>query len=72
MQTQLSHAIKSFKWQKHINIAIVQAKVKTALYNASDKEDPTWLIEWVIDNKLVGNIIWIFFLNYWHINQEHK
>ena len=57
MQTQLPHAIKSFKSQKHINIATVQAKVKTAFYNANDKEDPAWLIQWVIDNKLVGRII---------------
>jgi len=72
MQAQLSHAIKSFKSQKHNNMANVQEKVKTAFYNASDKEDPAWLIQWVIDNKLVGNIFWILFLKHWHVNQEHK
>ena len=33
------------------------ANIETAYNNASDKEDPTWLIEWVIDNKLVCDIV---------------
>jgi hypothetical protein len=57
MEKQLSHAIKSFKFQKHINTAILKTGVETAFNNSSDDEDPTWLIQWVIDNKLVGNII---------------
>jgi len=31
-------------------------EVETVLNNASDKEDPAWLIQWVINNKLVCNI----------------
>jgi len=54
---QFSHAVKSFKSQKHVNIAIVMEEVETAFNNASDKENPAWLIQWVIDNKLVCNII---------------
>ena len=33
------------------------AEVEIAFNNASDKEDPAWLIQWVINNKLVCNII---------------
>jgi len=55
MSKQFLYAIKSFKSQKNINI--VMAEVETALTNASDKKDPAWLIQWVIDNKLVCNII---------------
>ena len=57
MEEQFTHVVKSFKSQKHINITIVKAKVENAFNNASDKEDPAWLIQWVIDNKLVLDII---------------
>ena len=57
MKEQLPHAIKSFKSQKHITISMVKAKVEVAFNNASDKEHPAWLIQWVIDNKLVCDII---------------
>jgi len=53
---QFLHAVKSFKSQKQFSI-IVKAEVETAFNNASDKEDPAWLIQWVIDNKLVLDII---------------
>jgi hypothetical protein len=33
------------------------AEVEIAFNNASDKEDPAWLIQWVINNKLVCSII---------------
>ena len=56
MAKQFPHAVKSFKSQKHINITLVMTGVKTAFNNASDKENSTWLIKWVIDNKLVRNI----------------
>ena len=52
---QLHYAIKSFKSQK--NIKLVQAEVETAFRNATNKEDSAWLIQLVIDNKLVCNII---------------
>jgi len=52
---QLPYAIKSFKSQK--NIKLVQAEVETAFRNATNKEDSAWLIQLVIDNKLVCNII---------------
>jgi len=67
MKEQFTHAVKSFKSQKHINITIVKAKVETAFNNASDKEDPAWLIQWVIDNKLVCNMILLF--KHLHITQ---
>jgi len=50
------YAAKSFKSQKYINITLVMKGVETAFNNASDKEDPAWLIQWVIKNKLVCNI----------------
>ena len=53
MQAQLPYAIKSFKSQKHITINMVKAKVEVEFNNASNKENPAWLIQWVIDNKLV-------------------
>ena len=56
MSTQFSHAIKSFKSQKHA-ISIIMAKVETVFNNASTKEDSAWLIQWVIDNKFVCYII---------------
>jgi len=31
-------------------------EVKNAFNNASDKEGPAWLIQWIIKNKLVCNI----------------
>ncbi|KIM42374.1 hypothetical protein M413DRAFT_132886 [Hebeloma cylindrosporum] len=49
---QFSHAIKSFKSQKHLTINIFKAEVEAAFNNASDKEDPAWLIQWIIDHKL--------------------
>ena len=59
---QLPHAVKSFKSQEHINIAIVMAEVKKAFDNASNpKKDPAWLIQWVINNKLVCNLCYILF-----------
>ena len=60
MKAQLSHAIKSFKSQKHITISILKAQVETAFHNAIDKEDPAWLIQWVISHKLVCDIIFNF------------
>ena len=30
--------------------------VETAFNDASDKDDPAWLIQWIIKNKLVCNI----------------
>ena len=67
MNEQFPHAVKSFKSKKHINITIVKAKVETAFNNASDKEDPAWLIQWIIDNKLVCNIILILLFKHLHI-----
>jgi hypothetical protein len=57
MEEQLPHAIKSFKSQKHINITTVKTRVETAFNNARNKENPAWLIQWIIDNKLVCNNI---------------
>ena len=57
MEKQFPHAMKSFKSQKHINIRTVMANIETAYNNASDKEDPAWCIQWVIDNKLVCDIV---------------
>jgi len=67
MKAQLSHAIKSFKSQKHITISILKAQVETAFNNAIDKEDLGWLIQWVISHKLVCHIIFFLFqtLIYW-------
>jgi hypothetical protein len=56
MAEQFPYAVKSFNCQKHTNITLVMAEVETAFKNASDKENPTWLIHWVINNKLVCNI----------------
>jgi len=57
MEKQFSHAIKSFQSQKHINISTVMANIEIAFNNASHKKDPAWLIQWVIDNKLVCDIV---------------
>jgi hypothetical protein len=56
MQEQFPHAVKSFKSQKHTNITLVMTEVETAFNNARNKENSTWLIHWVINNKLVCNI----------------
>ena len=61
---QFPHAIKSFKSQKHISIPLVMAEVQTAFNNADDEEDPAWLIQWVINNKLVCNITSEFLFQY--------
>ena len=63
MEEQFSHAINSFKSQKHINIKTVMANVDIAFNNASHKKDPAWLIQWVIDNKLVCDIVSKFHFN---------
>jgi len=55
---QFIYATKSFKTKKHINITL--AAVETAFNNASHKNDSAWLIQWVINNKLVCNIIFFF------------
>jgi hypothetical protein len=57
MFKQLPHAIKSFKSQEHITISMIKAEVEAAFNNASNKKNPAWLIQWVIDHKLVCNII---------------
>ena len=59
LEIQCQHSfltIKSFKSQKH-NISIIMTEVATVLNNTSTKEDSAWLIQWVIDNKLVCYII---------------
>jgi len=61
MPEQLPHAVKSFKSQKHINITIVMVEVEKAFNNASDQADPAWLIQWVINNKLVCNLFFVLF-----------
>ena len=63
MRTQLPHAIKSFKSQKH-DIGVIMAEVETVFNNVSTKEDPAWLTQWVIDNKLVCYIISYFQFKY--------
>ena len=65
---QLSHAIESFKNQKNINISILNTEVKAAFNSASDKEDPAWLIQWVINHKLVCDIIFNFCFKHSYIN----
>jgi hypothetical protein len=55
-EEQFLHAVKSFKSQKHIDITLVMAEVETAFKNARDKQGSAWLIQWVINNKLVCNI----------------
>jgi hypothetical protein len=57
MVGQLPAAIQSFNSQKHTNFTMMLAEVDTAFNNASDRNYPAWLIQWVIDNKLVCNII---------------
>jgi len=52
MEEQFPHAIKSFKSQKHTNITIVKEEIEIAFNRSSHKEDPAWLIHWVINNKL--------------------
>jgi hypothetical protein len=64
MKAQMPHAIKSFKSQKHITIDILKAEVETAFHNASNKEDLAWLIQWVIDHKLVCDIVFNFCFKY--------
>jgi hypothetical protein len=60
MGVQFPHAIKSFKSQKHITISLLKAQVETAFNDAINKEDPAWLIQWVIGHKLVCDIIFNF------------
>jgi len=69
---KFNYAAQSFKSQKHINITLVMKQVETAFNNASDKEGPAWLIQWVIKNKLVCNITLDFLVWYWHLFQKHK
>jgi len=57
IEQQFLHAVKSFKSQKHTRVTIVKAKVEAALNHAHDKEDPAWLTEWVIKNKLVCDLL---------------
>jgi hypothetical protein len=57
MEAQILHAIKSFKSHKHINITTVEVGVETAFNSDNNKQHPTWLIQWIIDNKLVSNTI---------------
>jgi hypothetical protein len=52
MKTQLSYAIKSFKSQQYTSFNIMGAGIATAFNNASHKQNPAWLIRWVISNKL--------------------
>ena len=69
---QLSHAIESFKTQKNITISILNTEVEAAFNSASDKEDPAWLIQWIINHKLVCDIISNFCFTYSYINQSYK
>ena len=39
---------------------MVKAEVEVAFNNASDKKNPAWLIQWVIDHKLVCDIVFNF------------
>jgi hypothetical protein len=57
---QFHHAVKSFEFQQHISITLVMAAVETAFNNATNKEDPAWLIHWVINNRLVCKITLYF------------
>ena len=57
MKAQLPHAIKSFKSQRNINITKVIVEIETAFNNTTERKNPAWLIQWVINNKLVCNII---------------
>jgi len=63
MEVQLPHAIKSFKSQKHITINILKTQVETAFHNAINKEDPAWLIQWIINHTLVCDIVFVFVSN---------
>jgi len=60
---QFPYAVKSFQSQAYINITLLMAEVETAFNNASDKEDSAWLIQWVINNKLVCKITFDFYFN---------
>jgi len=71
MVEQLPHAVKSFKSQKHINTSIIMAEVEKAFNNASNQEDPAWLIQWVINNKLVCDLFNTFY-NSDDVNKNHK
>ena len=62
MEERLPHTIKSFKSQT--NIKLFKAEVETAFNNATNKEDFAWLIQLVINNKLVCNIIFHFSLKF--------
>ena len=62
MAAQLPHAIKSFTSHKHINISKLKAQVETAFNDAINKDNPAWLIQWVISHKLVCDIIFNFML----------
>jgi hypothetical protein len=57
MLEQLPYSIKSFNSQKHTNFNVMMAELETEFDNASNQSDPAWLIQWVIDNKLVCDII---------------
>ena len=70
MPEQLPHAVKSFKFQKHINI--MMAEVEKAFNKVSNQNDPAWLIQWVIDNKLVCNLFFNNFYNSDILNKNHK
>jgi len=69
---QLPHAVQSFKSQNHINITIVMAEVEKAFNNVGNQEDPGWLIQWVINNKLVCNLFLNTFYNSEILNKNHK
>jgi hypothetical protein len=56
MEEQFSHAANSLKSQKHISITTMIEEVETAFNKTSEKQNSAWLIQWVIDNKLVCNL----------------
>ena len=60
MVTQFQHAVKSFNSQQNINVSKVKAEVETAFNKASDGNS-AWLIQWIIENKLVC-IFTLYFL----------
>ena len=73
MREQHPHAVKSFKSQKHVNITIVMTEIDKAFNNASNQRDPAWLIDWVINNKLVTNSSFMLcFYNANILNKNHK
>jgi len=39
------------------------AEIETVFNSVSDKEDLAWLIQWVIEHKLVCDIIYLAILN---------